>query len=98
MKKNIKKNEISTGLRENNNEQRYIRNEITGKRLIRVPEVLSRVGFSRTTLYERIKEGSFPERVKIGLRSVAFVESEIDAWIEKVIAESRCVSEYKNFK
>jgi prophage regulatory protein len=56
------------------------------------------VGFSRTTLYERIKEGSFPDRVKIGLRSVAFVESEIDAWIEKVIAESRCVSEYNHFK
>jgi prophage regulatory protein len=55
------------------------------------------VGFSRTTLYERIKEGSFPDRVKIGLRSVAFVESEI-AWIEKVIAESRCVSEYNHFK
>ncbi|WP_072011303.1 helix-turn-helix transcriptional regulator [Klebsiella michiganensis] len=92
------KNNISTGLRENNNEQRCIKNEIAGKRLIRVHEVLRRVGFSRTTLYERIKEGSFPDRVKIGLRSVAFVESEIDAWIEKVIAESRCVSEYNHFK
>ena len=80
------------------NKQNYMKNEIAGKRLIRVPEVLSRVGFSRTTLYERIKEGSFPDRVKIGLRSVAFVESEIDAWIEKVIAESRCVSEYNHFK
>ncbi|STG42987.1 regulatory protein [Escherichia coli] len=95
---NIKKNKISTVLRGNNHGQRYLKNEIAGKRLIRVPEVLSRVGFSRTTLYERIKEGSFPDRVKIGLRSVAFVESEIDAWIEKMIAESRCVSEYKNFK
>ncbi|MDJ6543595.1 AlpA family transcriptional regulator [Salmonella enterica] len=79
-------------------EQRYIKNEISGKRLIRVPEVLIRVGFSRTTLYERIKKGSFPDRVKIGLRSVAFVESEIDAWIEKVIAESRCEAEYNYFK
>lgn len=95
---NIKKNKIATVLRGNNHGQRYLKNEIAGERLIRVPEVLSRVGFSRTTLYERIKEGSFPDRVKIGLRSVAFVESEIDAWIEKMIAESRCVSEYKNFK
>ncbi|WP_172540119.1 hypothetical protein [Klebsiella variicola] len=47
------KNNISTGLRENNNEQRCIKNEIAGKRLIRVHEVLRRVGFSRTTLYER---------------------------------------------
>lgn len=81
---------------EKSNKQNYMKNEIAGKRLIRVPEVLSRVGFSRTTLYERIKAGSFPDRVKIGLRSVAFVESDIDAWIEKVIAESRCISEYKH--
>lgn len=76
----------------NNNEQSSMKNENAVKRFIRVPEVLRRVGFSRTTLYERIKEGSFPDRVKIGLRSVAFVESEIDAWIDNTIAQSRNVS------
>lgn len=69
-----------------------MRNEIVGKRLIRVPEVLRRVGFSRTKMYELIKEGRFPDKVKIGLRSVAFVESEIDAWIVNTIAQSRNVS------
>jgi prophage regulatory protein len=63
-----------------------MRNEIAGKRLIRVPEVLRRVGFSRTTMYELIKEGRFPDKVIIGARSVAFVESEIDAWIENTIS------------
>lgn len=66
-----------------------MRNEIAGKRLIRVPEVLRRVGFSRTTMYELIKEGRFPYKVIIGARSVAFVESEIDAWIENTISDSR---------
>ncbi len=69
-----------------------MRNEIVGKRLIRVPEVLRRVGFSRTKMYELIKEGRFPDKVKIGLRSVAFVESEIDAWIDNAISQSRSVS------
>ncbi|HAJ3335366.1 DNA-binding protein [Enterobacter cloacae] len=64
-------------------------NEIAGKRLIRVPEVLRRVGFSRTTMYELIKEGRFPDKVIIGARAVAFVESEIDAWIENTIFDSR---------
>lgn len=59
------------------------------KRFIRVPDVLNRVGFSRTTLYERIKEGNFPDRIKIGPRRVAFVESEIDEWIEATIRNSR---------
>lgn len=66
-----------------------MRNEIVVKRLIRVPEVLRRVGFSRTKMYELIKEGRFPNKVKIGLRSVAFVESEIDAWIDGIISDSR---------
>lgn len=66
-----------------------MRKEIAGKRLIRVPEVLRRVGFSRTTMYELIKEGRFPDKVIIGARSVAFVESEIDAWIENTISDSR---------
>ncbi|MFV3023321.1 helix-turn-helix transcriptional regulator, partial [Klebsiella aerogenes] len=39
-----------------------MRNEIAGKRLIRVPEVLRKVGFSRTTMYELIKEGRFPDK------------------------------------
>ncbi len=66
-----------------------MRNEIVAKRLIRVPEVLRRVGFSRTKMYELIKEGLFPGKVKIGLRSVAFVESEIDAWFDGIISDSR---------
>lgn len=64
----------------NNNEQSSMKNEIAGKRLIRVPEVLRRAGFSRTTMYEFIKEGRCLEKIIIGLRSVAFVESEIDYW------------------
>ena len=76
-----------------------MRNEIAGKRLIRVPEVLRRVGFSRTTMYELIKEGRFPDKVIIGARSVAFVESEIDAWIENTICDSRiCLNKNNNRK
>ncbi|KWZ93238.1 transcriptional regulator, AlpA family [Citrobacter freundii] len=40
-------------------------------------------------MYELIKEGRFPDKVIIGARSVAFVESEIDAWIENTISDSR---------
>ena len=66
-----------------------MRNDIAGKRLIRVPEVLRRVGFSRTTMYELIKEGRFPDKITISSRAVAFIESEIDAWIDQTIQASR---------
>ncbi|WP_072217537.1 helix-turn-helix transcriptional regulator, partial [Klebsiella pneumoniae] len=55
------------------------------KRFIRVPDVLNRVGFSRTTLYERIKEGNFPDRVKIGPREGAnkqVISSQADSLIK----------------
>ncbi|WP_340620386.1 helix-turn-helix transcriptional regulator [Xenorhabdus siamensis] len=57
--------------------------------LIRLPEVQRRTGYSKAWIYRLIKEGQFPKQVKIGPRSVAFVESEIDGWVDQRIAESR---------
>ncbi|GKV77040.1 DNA-binding protein [Pectobacterium carotovorum subsp. carotovorum] len=63
------------------------------QRLIRLPEVKRRTGFGKTWIYTLIKAGRFPSQVKTGVRAVAFIESEIDAWIEKIISDSRPVSE-----
>ncbi|MEX0447647.1 helix-turn-helix transcriptional regulator [Xenorhabdus sp. SGI246] len=57
--------------------------------LIRLPEVQRRTGYSKAWIYRLIKEDKFPKQVKIGPRSVAFVESEIDSWVDQRIAESR---------
>ncbi|ECZ4720434.1 AlpA family transcriptional regulator, partial [Salmonella enterica] len=46
--------------------------------LIRLPEVLKRTGFGKAWIYRLISEGRFPAPVKIGVRAVAFVESEVD--------------------
>lgn len=57
--------------------------------LIRLPEVLKRTGFGKAWIYRLISEGRFPAPVKIGVRAVAFVESEVDEWIQSVIEISR---------
>ncbi|MCG3460273.1 AlpA family transcriptional regulator [Xenorhabdus bovienii] len=57
--------------------------------LIRLPEVQRRTGYSKAWIYKLIADNRFPKQVKIGTRSVAFVESEIDGWIDQCIAESR---------
>ena len=57
--------------------------------LIRLPEVLKRTGFGKAWIYRLISEGRFPAPVKIGVRAVAFVESEVDEWIQSVIETSR---------
>ncbi|GEM_PF-167545 len=57
--------------------------------LIRLREVQRRTGFSKAWLYRLMSEKRFPSPVKIGSRSVAFIESEIDGWIEARINASR---------
>lgn len=57
--------------------------------LIRLPEVLKRTGFGKAWIYRLISEGRFPAPVKIGVRAVAFVESEVDEWVQSVIETSR---------
>jgi len=58
-------------------------------RLIRLPEVLKRTGYGKAWIYHLISEGRFPQPVKIGLRAVAFVESEVEDWIQSVIETTR---------
>lgn len=59
------------------------------KRFIRLPEVLERTGFSKAWIYRLISQNRFPKPIKLGERAIAFLENEIDDWIEQVIQSSR---------
>ena len=69
----------------------------TKHRLIRLPEVLSRTGYGRTSIYRKMKDGSFPKSVKLGnpledpnafdCRAVAWIEDEVDEWVDSRIEE-----------
>jgi prophage regulatory protein len=52
-------------------------------RLIRLPEVLKKTGLSKTHIYRLMNNNEFPQTVSLGLRAVAFVESEVNQWIEQ---------------
>jgi prophage regulatory protein len=52
------------------------------EKLLRRPEVEARTGLSRSTLYDWMKRGEFPQPVKLGTRLVAWRESDIDDWLE----------------
>ncbi|KHK48579.1 hypothetical protein PI87_27805 [Ralstonia sp. A12] len=60
----------------------------TPHRILRMPEVVKAVGLSRSSVYARIQAKAFPAPIKMG-RSAGWIESEIQAWIEKQIARSR---------
>ncbi|MGB8297226.1 MAG: AlpA family transcriptional regulator [Polyangia bacterium] len=56
-------------------------------RLLRLPDVLGRVGISRSSIYDLVQRGAFPQPVKLGTRCTAWVEGEIDGWVRARIAE-----------
>ncbi|APZ97555.1 MAG: helix-turn-helix transcriptional regulator [Sphingopyxis sp.] len=51
-------------------------------RLVRLPTVISRTGLSRSTIYEKIAEGTFPKQIRLSKSSVGWRESQLDQWIE----------------
>lgn len=56
-------------------------------RLERLPAVVARTGLSRATLYRLIAAGTFVQPVRLTGRNIAFVASEVDAWITARAAE-----------
>lgn len=54
-------------------------------RLIRLPQVMDRVGLKRSAIYQRMTEGRFPKSRLVGPRYTVWLESEIDAWIEAAL-------------
>lgn len=50
-------------------------------RLLRISEVMSLTGLPKSTIYLKIKNKEFPSQLQIGLRSVAWLENEIQDWI-----------------
>ena len=61
----------------------------TQNRLISIQEACRRSSLSRTSINKYRAAGLFPRPIKLGEKRLAFVESEVDDWIEKRIADSR---------
>ncbi|CAQ83099.1 MULTISPECIES: helix-turn-helix transcriptional regulator [Photorhabdus] len=49
--------------------------------LIRLADVMKKVGLKKSWIYHLMQQGEFPKSVSLGARSVAWVEKEIDEWI-----------------
>ena len=71
--------------------------EKTKRSFIRMNEVISRTGYGRTSIYRKMEEGAFPKSLKLGgppkdpsifdSRAIAWIEDEIDQWVEDRIEE-----------
>lgn len=52
------------------------------ERLIPLRDVLARTSLSKTHTYRLIGAGTFPRPVPLGPRRVAFIEREVDDWLQ----------------
>jgi prophage regulatory protein len=57
-------------------------------RIIRLPKVKELVGLGKTSIYEKIKDGSFPRPIKLG-RASGWLEGDVYEWIKKQVEIQR---------
>ena len=70
-------------------EQKSLYRAASGVRLLRLPEVMHRVGLGRSAIYAKIKCQEFPAPVRLGRRVLGWISDEIQGWIDARIATSR---------
>lgn len=56
------------------------------ERFMRLPEVIHVCGLSRSTIYDLISRSAFPAQVSLGGKNVAWLASEVSAWMNARIA------------
>ena len=54
-------------------------------RIIRLNTVLARTGLSRSTIYRKMAEGTFPAQFKISTNGTGWKESDINRWVENPV-------------
>lgn len=59
------------------------------KIILKLPTVKIRTGLSRSTIYLKMSEGSFPSSISLGRRAVGWLESDIEIWIDQQIEITR---------
>ena len=58
----------------------------TPDRIVRLSTVLDRTGLSRSTIYRKIAEGTFPAQLRISINGAGSRESDINQWIADPVA------------
>lgn len=61
----------------------------TPRRFIKLAEVKTLTTLSTSEIYRRIAAGTFPAQVALGPKSVAWIEAEVLAWCDALVAQRK---------
>ena len=56
--------------------------------VLRIFEVSDRTGLPRSSIYAKIQTGDFPRPIKLGPRSVGWLEADVNSWIDEKVSQS----------
>lgn len=59
--------------------------------ILRLPCVIQRTGLSRSSIYSYVSQKRFPAPIRLGARSVGWLETDINDWIASRIKEARAL-------
>jgi len=59
--------------------------------ILRRKEVEAYTGLSRSTIYDRVRAGTFPAPIQLGPQSVGWIETEIEEFLRNCIRKSRAL-------
>lgn len=63
-------------------------------KFLKLNQVMSMTGLSRSSIYLAIAENRFPKQVPLGGRSVAWVQDEIEQWMDACVANRNIYHNY----
>lgn len=58
-------------------------------RLIRIKKVMEMTGLSRSTIYKMMAQKLFPHSIQLGIRAVAWIDSDVQDWIDEHVRLAR---------
>lgn len=57
-------------------------------KFIRLPEVKQKTGLPKSSIYRQISENTFPKQISIGAKTVVWLESDINKWMDEKINQA----------
>jgi len=54
------------------------------RQVLRPKEVIKEYGLSRTTIWRKERDGTFPKKVRLGARAVGWLKSDLDVWLQSL--------------
>ena len=57
--------------------------KIMDEKLLKLKEVLARLRISKSSWYDGVRRNVFPQPIRIGTRTVVWLESDIESYLQK---------------